>query len=243
MLVATGVACGLLTRPVFLPPPELPLVYTMDSVGPPRSVAPIEIWRPEGPGPFPAVILLHGCGGGGYHEHIWAERVVGWGYIAVIPNSYVPRHIKGSCGYNIVSLDVRIGDLLNLTAFMRTQLGIPADRTGVIGFSAGGTAALAVASETAHPPFRAIVGYYSYCGQPPKPNLAADALILLGGADHEELKASCAELRAAQAGTPHPVEIKMFPEAIHNFDIMKGNAAPASFVDTEAFLAAHFKAR
>ncbi len=42
-----------------------PLVFDASSVGGPNSGAPIELWRPTGAGPFPAVVVLHGCAGVG----------------------------------------------------------------------------------------------------------------------------------------------------------------------------------
>lgn len=38
--------------------------------------------RPQGSGPFPAVVVLHGCGG--FHQDMlaWADRLRRWGYVA-----------------------------------------------------------------------------------------------------------------------------------------------------------------
>ena len=40
-----------------------PLTYDAKSVGKPNSGAPMELWLPPGTGPFPAVVVIHGCGG------------------------------------------------------------------------------------------------------------------------------------------------------------------------------------
>jgi dienelactone hydrolase len=252
-LLLAGGGVSLLTRPIFLQPPDEPLVFDANShggpqnfLGGPQSFAPIEIWRPEGEGPFPAVILLHGCGGASRHEREWAARLVDWGYIAVIPDSFRPRYAKPSCSHSIVSVALRAQDLLNLTAFLRTYLAIPAERTGVMGFSQGGTAAIDAAWDTrgAPPPFQAIVNYYTVCITRPEGHVAVDVLLLLGADDNPSLTASCDKLVLHQAGTPHPVQIRMYPKAVHIFDTLPdSSAALASFADAKAFLAAHLKAK
>ena len=38
-----------------------------------------QLTRPKGAGPFPAVVLLHGCSGLNKFYHVWAERLAFWG--------------------------------------------------------------------------------------------------------------------------------------------------------------------
>lgn len=54
--------------------------------------------RPQGSGPFPAVVVLHGCGG--FHEDMlaWADRLRRWGYVALAVDSFGPRGIETACG-------------------------------------------------------------------------------------------------------------------------------------------------
>ena len=40
-----------------------PLTYDAKSVGRPNSGASLELWLPPGTGPFPAVVVMHGCSG------------------------------------------------------------------------------------------------------------------------------------------------------------------------------------
>ena len=49
--------------------------------------------RPDGPGPFPAVVVLHGCPGffGGYAEI--ADQLKSWGYVALAVDSLGSREI------------------------------------------------------------------------------------------------------------------------------------------------------
>jgi dienelactone hydrolase len=52
------------------------------------------ILRPEGEGPFPAVVLLHGCSGVQESNHSWAELFRNQGYVAVIVDSLGPRGLR-----------------------------------------------------------------------------------------------------------------------------------------------------
>ena len=47
--------------------------------------------RPDGPGPFPAVIVLHDCSGVSRKDQDWAKRLVSWGYVAIQPDSLRPK--------------------------------------------------------------------------------------------------------------------------------------------------------
>ena len=53
--------------------------------------------KPPGPGPFPAVVLLHGCGG--FHSLMlsWADRLARFGYTALAVDSFGPRGIDEQC--------------------------------------------------------------------------------------------------------------------------------------------------
>ena len=51
-----------------------------------------ELTRPEGEGPFPAVVMLHGCNGlWRPWDDLWAGRLVRWGYVAFQVDSFGPR--------------------------------------------------------------------------------------------------------------------------------------------------------
>src|SRR4029077_2161662 len=43
--------------------------------------------RPAGPGAFPAVVLLHGCGGDFGADARWGARLAEWGYVALSVDS------------------------------------------------------------------------------------------------------------------------------------------------------------
>ena len=53
--------------------------------------------RPAGPGPFPAVVQLHGCAGLEAQSFRWARWLAERGYVALVVDSFGPRGVKGDC--------------------------------------------------------------------------------------------------------------------------------------------------
>src|SRR5271170_6690672 len=52
---------------------------------------------PAGAGPFPAMIVLHGCDGIVQRDRDWAVRLTGWGYAALVLDSFTPRGVGNIC--------------------------------------------------------------------------------------------------------------------------------------------------
>jgi len=53
-----------------------------------------EVLLPQGRGPFPVVVQLHGCGGRGENQKRWAELAQAHGYAACILDSFTFRGIR-----------------------------------------------------------------------------------------------------------------------------------------------------
>jgi dienelactone hydrolase len=197
------------------------------------------------------------------HQRNWAARLVSWGYVAAIVDSFRPRHVNSTCqGGGSPRPQLRAQDAFNAASYLRTLPDVMPNRIGVIGFSHGGTTTLfaTLASEvpTARggQPFAAAVSYYPGCtADAQKGARVTDLLILAARDDDWTLAAPCVTLAAAQAGQPHAPTIKVYP-VIHGFDLpfsprlfvghMMGNnpeAAADSYAMTEAFLAARLKSK
>jgi hypothetical protein len=93
--------------------------------------------RPEGAGPFPAVVLLHGCAGSPESlDQDWGVTVSSWGYVTLTIDSFGPRGIKNTCA------DVKPADLFSDAYrglnFLVQQQFIDPKRVAVVGFSQGG---------------------------------------------------------------------------------------------------------
>jgi dienelactone hydrolase len=71
---------------------------------------------PDGTGPFPAVILLHGCGGEGSAQQYWIDRLTGWGYAVLRLDSFTARGLTTVCAPDAQHLATpadRSGDVLS----------------------------------------------------------------------------------------------------------------------------------
>ena len=62
------------------------------------------LYRPEGPGPFPAVVALHDCGGLNKRPNTeaqlyseWAKNLVGHGFVVLFPDSFGSRALGSQC--------------------------------------------------------------------------------------------------------------------------------------------------
>ena len=239
-----------------------PLTFDAKSIGGPKSGAQAEVWRPAGSGPFPAMLVLHGCGGIGDNQRSWAARLAGWGYVAVIVDSFRPRNVKSVCNLGGTAPPrLRAQDAFNAATYLRSLPDILPDRVGVIGFSHGGSTALFTALASEVPvdrggrPFQAVVAYYPGCLTPKnQAAFATDVLVLIGKDDDWSSADRCLKMVAAMAGTPHAPAIKVYPGAVHAFDTgglprfyadhyIGGNpeAAADSFAMTQDFLANHLK--
>src|SRR3972149_11598033 len=56
-----------------------------------------QLYRPEGPGPVLAMVLLHGCHGVEPLHGRWAKWLNERGYVALVVDSWGPRGIVGKC--------------------------------------------------------------------------------------------------------------------------------------------------
>ena len=195
---------------------------------------------PEGPGPYPAIIMLHGCAGMLAGEHLrsrdafWAEHWVGQGYAALLVDSYTPRGVASLCRTPVkdrplTSAHERTRDAYAALRWLAARPEIDAKKIALIGWSTGASALLNVAepaTRAAFAPaghgFRAAVAFYpGNCRSYERmgswhPYLPI--LILMGGADDWTPPADC-EALADQAHALHaPVEWKLYPGAYHDFD-------------------------
>jgi dienelactone hydrolase len=179
------------------------------------------VYKPKGIGPFPAVIVLHGCGGPDSHHRVWAERLVSWGYLALVPDSFGSRGHKSICEKtSLVPPGVRVADVVGAAEFLSTQPYVAKGRIGVIGFSHGGwtiiKGAQADAFWSAHG-IKGAVAYYPYCTPKTDRNVAIPLLILMGDKDDWTPADRCKELIAGLR-QPGLVEATFYPDTYHDFD-------------------------
>ena len=224
----------------------------------PTEPIPATLALPDGTGPFPAVIVLHGCGGVGGGQVIWAKRLNSWGYAALVPDSFAPRGVTaGVCApsqQHLVTNQDRAGDVLSAALWLRTRPEIDGARIGVIGFSHGGGTAAWVTQRRYEQLFpgllKASVDYYGAC-RFPETHGTVPLLALAGEDDTWGFPALSCRGFAAKLGPDQVFEVHTYPGVVHAFDsvlqqhrVMKEghpmdydrDAAEDSFVRVKAFL-------
>jgi dienelactone hydrolase len=191
-------------------------------------------FRPQGAGAFPAVVLLHGCGGmytpSGYitaSYRRWAELLAEEGYVALLVDSFNPRGYRTICELQkrpIRERRERVEDAYAAARWLHQQAYVGRGKVGLIGWSNGGTGTLYAMrpGSRLEPAFRAAVAFYPGCRTlsraktPYQPY--APLLILSGGADDWTPAAPCAELIDIAKSQSAPAEIVIYPGAHHSFD-------------------------
>src|SRR5882724_11116880 len=102
---------------------------------------------PDGPGPFPAMILMHGCAGVGRADRGWAGALVSWGYAAFVVDSFTGRGLREVCTQSRALVGTqRVPDAYGALAILGRHPRIDATRIGLMGFSHGGGTTLGAAT-------------------------------------------------------------------------------------------------
>src|SRR5207237_5011317 len=117
-----------------------------------KTSIPISMMKPDGAGPFPAVVLLHDCSGlGPRSSHAparWAAEFVKQGYVVAIPDSFTTRGFpNGVCTdpsptRNLVAPFQRVADANEALAYLRALPYVDGTRVGLMGGSHGGATTL-----------------------------------------------------------------------------------------------------
>jgi dienelactone hydrolase len=183
-----------------------------------------ELRLPSGDGPFPVVIVLHGCGGIGRDEPIWADRLNGWGYAALILNSFSARQVNTVCALanqSLVTNIDRAGDVMNAAAWLQGVPSVDGKRIGVLGMSHGGGTAVAVTradiQKTGPGLIKAAVDYYGPCRHA-EAHGTVPLLALAGEDDNWSDPARLCRSFGASLRPDQPFEIYTYPGAVHDFD-------------------------
>jgi dienelactone hydrolase len=198
-------------------------VFDPTKVGPPLSNAPAELYLPLGAVRTGAVVVLHGCNGVGPHYREWARRLAGWGFAALLIDSFGPRGFREICNRGrLVPPEAQARDGFDGAAYLRAAPEVRAARVGIIGFSHGRWAVLkavlaGVVRQPGEPAFAAAVAYYPGC-DPPTSSLETDTLIFIGDADDWTPAARCARWRDTVQTNGHTLRMKTYPGARHGFD-------------------------
>ena len=181
-----------------------------------------ELYKPRGAGPFPTVILMHGCGGIGANVKAWAIWLRHEGYAAFMLDSFGGRGLTRLCADTSQLLPrVRAEDVFAAAAYLKTLAQVDAGRIAVIGYSHGGSTLLAAAStEQQHPDvsIRAFILFYPGCAGYTRLPGTTPILMLLGAKDDWVSAPTCEALAKSAAAAGRPVTAVVYPNARHHFD-------------------------
>ncbi len=194
-----------------------------------------QLFKPEGEGPFPTVIALHGCGGlGGHSDPVlpryrdWAERLLRAGNAVLLPDSYGSREFGPQCRVKEMHVKARrerVADIAAAKIWLMKQNWVARDRVSLMGWANGASALLwAVRPQSlardAGPDFRAAVAFYPDC------RISAGlgwstrvpTLVLIGANDDVSSPPACRQMVDGAHGRSALARIVVYPGAYHDFD-------------------------
>ena len=193
------------------------------------------LYRPEGDGPFPAVVAMHDCGGlihrpatqsQLYSE--WANLLVGKGFVVLFPDSFGSRGLGPQCreaNRKVRARRERVADANAARRWLQTQSYVKADHISLLGWSNGGVAVLwtvrpTTASHDGGADFRSAVALYPSCRRLRETAWSArvPTLILIGSADDWTPASACQQMVTGARGRSARAEIVVYPGAYHEFD-------------------------
>lgn len=196
------------------------------------------LYKPEGAGPFPALVLLHQCGGLRNNLSMldWARQAVAHGYVVMQLDSFTQRGVDKVCQgpKNDVFFSRGLRDAVQAAALLRKLPYVDPRRVAFAGYSWGAATGLQAASKRSAAAlgladrFDALVAFYPPCnaypknGTPPYTLVLAEIdrplLVLLGGRDNETPPEECVAGLAPQKAAAAPVDWHLYPAATHCWD-------------------------
>jgi dienelactone hydrolase len=209
------------------------LVFPNATPGAPRPV-PAQMFVPHGHGPFPAVVLLHGCHGVSPSTREWARWFRSRGYVAMIIDSWAARGIPNGCVREApeVPSTERFDDLIGALRYLHSRPAVDTAHVGVIGWSNGGVFSMAAVNGPSlertrargvvipEPGFAAAVGMYpGGCESLVNELAVRPLLILMGDADDWTTPGPCVEVAANMRRRGADVSIVLYHGDVHYFDV------------------------
>src|SRR5262245_15447615 len=193
------------------------------------------LYLPEGTGPFPVVVGMHGCEGlrnpagmiaSRYRD--WADRLGKAGFAVLYLDSYGSRELGPQCRNRTTILRTnraRVADAVAAREWLQSQSFARADRVSLMGWSNGGVSVLwtvrpQAAVHDAKPDFRSAVALYPGCNRLDSTawSTRIPTLILIGGADDWASAKACERMVAGARGRSARATIVVYPGAYHDFD-------------------------
>lgn len=199
-----------------------------ESIGLFTSVANV-IFKPTGAGPFPAVVLMHTCGGvKDPHIKQHAQELLADGYVVLPVDSFGPRGFE-NCATRVLSGSAGVVDAYAALAHLASKSFVDKSRIFQVGYSWGAVTSAWLASPqsagyaNSELRFAGSVSNYGTCRYQDKYQfLLRDAdrplLMLMGSSDSEFSPAACFPLLETMRASGAPVQWHLYPGATHAWD-------------------------
>ena len=196
------------------------------------------IHKPDGPGPFPALVLHHPCSGLAMNQTMlsWAKDAVSRAYVVLLIDSFVQRGVSTVCmgSKGGVNFARGVRDAMQAADHLRKLPFVDRKRIAHVGYSWGamvGVLASSKAFSTAvggSSGFAAFVSFYPGCFtiRPPqgapfeivRGDIHRPLLVLMGGKDNEAPPSDCVSRLSTAKSAGAPVQWHLYPEATHCWD-------------------------
>jgi dienelactone hydrolase len=195
-----------------------------------------QLYKPDGDGPFPVVIALHGCGGlAGHSEPVqpryrdWAEQLLKEGNAVLLPDSYGSRELGPQCRVKgerrLSARRERVTDILAARQWLLQQPWTARDRISLLGWAHGASAVLwavrpQLPSRNLEPDFRSAIAFYPNCRISSGLGWSTriPTLLLIGAKDDISSPPACRQVVDGARGRSALARIVVYPSAYHDFD-------------------------
>ena len=193
----------------------------LEGMAPEPVRVPALLVKPEGKGPFPAVVLLHTCGS--LLPHVtddWPNYLKSLGYVVLAVDSYTPRGYQRCSEFPIASKwkTAQAADAYGALDYLAGLPYVDRNRIGLMGFSAGAIAINDVIvpwgiRKSGGLNFKAAISLYGYCYR--LSGYAKDdiPLMQIAGELDTRYAPSCVAV-----GKETPMEVHVLEGAYHAFD-------------------------
>ena len=193
--------------------------------------------KPDGPGPFPALVLLHGCHGVSPQVYAWARWLADRGYAAFVVDSFGPRNEPADCKDDpspaAMPNTARFDDAIGALRYLQSRPFVIPERVASFGWSQGGQYAMSVINEPSLERARArgvamapvgfaaaIAMYPGGCRDYARELVIRPLLLLIGGSDDWTPPEYCREMAASVRARGADVTLVEYKGAYHYFDVV-----------------------
>lgn len=183
-----------------------------------------QIKKPQGDGPFPAIIFVSGCSGYKWTDIAWkhyntiADKFVAKGYAVMMYDFYASRPNKSSC----MDVDARevVQEVMLTAKYLKTLAYIKQNEINLHGWSFGGIITLqTVNQDVSKDIFKKAIAYYPMCSKKQKWQSHVPILIQSGSLDDVTPFMNCRTL-IDNSPDASKVKFRVIPGGRHAFDFV-----------------------